>query len=299
MITIIVVAMFVMVSFSGVTDKRDLSDVNQNPDDNYVKIGNLTFMHNFVIENNGIVLSKNINRTAVNNINSNYNKNINTTNNSLMPVSYNYIKTNNTNYLIEKYNLTSKNDILYTLAFTDNFTKYKVEIGTIIIDKNNKNISEIYANIVPKNSSKILYGNEFTVNYKASYYNEMKSLINSIHLTGLYYMNSNNITLDKFGNENNYIAMAINNMLDKTNNTVNSINVSEINAIIVDDSILSWIGLILLVAGFILLMLTGPPGWVFDVAMIISDTSVILAFYHQVTHYTPKHPDMGVEHRFW
>ncbi len=198
------------------------------------KIRNITYMHNFIIKNNGTILSNNINRSIINNINNSYNRNINTTNNNLTPISYNYQKTNNTNYLIEKYNLTSKNNILYTMAFTDNFTKYRVEIGDIIINKGNKNISEVYANIVPKNSSKILYGNEFTINYRSSYGNQMKALINSIYLSSLYYMNSNNITMHKFGIENNYISMAMNSMLGKTNNTVKSMNISETNAVIID-----------------------------------------------------------------
>ncbi len=214
-------------------------------------------MHNFIIKNNGEILSGNINRSIVNNINNNYNKDINTTSNNLTPISYNYKKTNNTNYLLEKYNLTSKNDILYTIAFTDNFTKYRVEIGDIIINKDNKNISEIYANIVPKNSSKILYGNEFTINHTSSYNNQMKNLINSLYLLSMYYMSSNNITMHKFGIENNYISMAMNTMLGKTNNTIKSMNVSETNAIVMDytfNCILSIITIILIFLGISLMI---------------------------------------------
>ncbi len=64
----------------------------------------------------------------------------------------------------------------------------------------------------------------------------MKALINSIYLSSLYYMNSNNITMHKFGIENNYISMAMNSMLGKTNNTVKSMNISETNAMVVDYS---------------------------------------------------------------
>ena len=251
--------MFIMVSFSGDIYKNDLRNVNERPaSNNYTKIGNITFMHNFIIKNNGEILSGNINRSIVNNINNNYNKDINTSsNNNLTPISYNYKKTNNTNYLLEKYNLTSKNDILYTIAFTDNFTKYRVEIGDIIINKDNKNISEIYANIVPKNSSKILYGNEFTINHTSSYNNQMKNLINSLYLLSMYYMSSNNITMHKFGIENNYISMAMNTMLGKTNNTIKSMNVSETNAIVMDytfNCILSIITIILIFLGISLMI---------------------------------------------
>ena len=64
----------------------------------------------------------------------------------------------------------------------------------------------------------------------------MKALINSIYLSSLYYMNSNNITMHKFGIENNYISMAMNSMLGKTNNTVKSMNISETNAMVIDST---------------------------------------------------------------
>ncbi len=244
-------------------------------------------MHNFIIKNNGEILSGNINRSIVNNINNNYNKDINTSsNNNLTPISYNYKKTNNTNYLIQRYNKTSQNNITYTIAFTDNFTKYRVEIGDIIINKDNKNISEIYANIIPKNSSKILYGNEFTINHISSYNNQMKTLINSLYLLSMYYMNSNNITMHKFGIENNYISMAMNTMLGKTNNTVKSMNVSETNAVIVDLSywyIISIIGVVISIVGIIAavaLLNTNPVGWVLDVEIlgIAAAITSIIAF---------------------
>ena len=237
------------------------------------KIRNITYMHNFIIKNNGTILSNNINRSIINNINNSYNRNINTTNNNLTPISYNYQKTNNTNYLIEKYNLTPKNNILYTMAFTDNFTKYRVEIGDIIINKGNKNISEVYANIVPKNSSKILYGNEFTINYRSSYGNQMKALINSIYLSSLYYMNSNNITMHKFGIENNYISMAMNSMLGKTNNTVKNMEINSTNAMVVDYNWWCIVLITALVAGGILAVLGTPAtfGASFYAYMIASD----------------------------
>ncbi len=78
----------------------------------------------------------------------------------------------------------------------------------------------------------------------------MKTLINSLYLLSMYYMNSNNITMHKFGIENNYISMAMNTMLGKTNNTVKSMNVSETNAMVIDNTFYC-ILTILAFAGFI------------------------------------------------
>ncbi len=81
----------------------------------------------------------------------------------------------------------------------------------------------------------------------------METLINSLYLLSMYYMNSNNITMHKFGIENNYISMAMNTMLGKTNNTVKSMNISETNAMTLD---YSWqcISNIVLVSADILLI---------------------------------------------
>ena len=76
----------------------------------------------------------------------------------------------------------------------------------------------------------------------------MKTLINSLYLLSMYYMSSNNIIMHKFGIENNYISMAMNTMLGKTNNTVKSMNVSETNAMVIDNN---W-GCILYAIGFII-----------------------------------------------
>ncbi len=65
----------------------------------------------------------------------------------------------------------------------------------------------------------------------------MKTLIYSIDLILMYYMNSNNITMHKFGIENNYISMAMNSMLGKTNNTAKSMNISETNAMVIDSEL--------------------------------------------------------------
>ncbi len=59
----------------------------------------------------------------------------------------------------------------------------------------------------------------------------------------------------KFGIENNYISMAMNIMLGKTNNTVKSMNVSETNAMVIDynwNCILSLVVLVAFVIGIIL-----------------------------------------------
>ena len=114
-------------------------------------------MNNFIDSNNGIIIPGNINKTSINNI---YNyKNNDTKNNTMAPYQYNYTKTNNTNYLLQYYNNST---VKYTIAFTEKFKDYKVEIADIIASENNNNISYIYANIVPINSSKILLGNQFT-----------------------------------------------------------------------------------------------------------------------------------------
>ncbi len=99
-------------------------------------------------------------------------------------------------------------------------------------------------------------------------------------------MNSNNITMHKFGIENNYISMAMNTMLGKTNNTVKSMNVSETNAVIVDLSywyIISIIGVVISIVGIIAavaLLNTNPVGWVLDVEIlgIAAAITSIIAF---------------------
>ncbi len=80
---------------------------------------------------------------------------------------------------------------------------------------------------MPINSSKILLGNEFTLNYKSTYNNEMKNLINSMELISFTYMNSNNNTLNKFGIEYSYIALAMNNILKLTNNNIKNMEINK------------------------------------------------------------------------
>ncbi|WP_201779309.1 hypothetical protein, partial [Acidiplasma aeolicum] len=137
-------------------------------------------------------------------------------------------------YLILELQYYNNSNIRYTIAFTDTFKNYKVEIGNIIYNNNNENISYLYANIVPINSSKILLGNEFTLDYKSTYNNEMKNLINSMELISFTYMNSNNNTLNKFGIEYSYIALAMNNMLKSTNNNIKNMEINKTVGIAID-----------------------------------------------------------------
>ena len=100
---------------------------------------------------------------------------------------------------------------------------------------------------MPINSSKILLGNEFTLDYKSTYNNEMKNLINSIELISFTYMNSNNNTLNKFGIEYSYIALAMNNMLKSTNNNIENMEINKTIGIAIDDNwncIISIIGFV-------------------------------------------------------
>ena len=111
---------------------------------------------------------------------------------------------------------------------------------------NSKNASYIYANIVPVNSSKILLGNEFDLNYKSTYGNQMKILINSIELISMNYMGSNNNTMHKFGIEYGYIALAMGNMLKDTNNNIKNTTINKTESIIIDYNKLCVLGLIVL-----------------------------------------------------
>ncbi|WP_287961446.1 hypothetical protein [Acidiplasma sp.] len=99
---------------------------------------------------------------------------------------------------------------------------------------------------MPINSSKILLGNEFTLDYKSTYNNEIKNLINSMKLISLNYMNSNNNTLNKFGLEYSYIALAMNNMLKSTNNNIKNININKTIGIAIDYNQDCIIGLVFL-----------------------------------------------------
>ncbi|WP_287960018.1 hypothetical protein [Acidiplasma sp.] len=105
---------------------------------------------------------------------------------------------------------------------------------------------------MPINSSKILLGNEFTLNYKSTYNNEMKNLINSMELISFTYTNSNNNTLNKFGIEYSYIALAMNNILKLTNNNIENMEINKTIGITIDYNwCLVWItGFIVSLVGF-------------------------------------------------
>ncbi|ARD85491.1 hypothetical protein FAD_1647 [Ferroplasma acidiphilum] len=229
LVAVLIATMFIMIAYSSANTNyiNNINDAKSN--NNYVKLGNITFMNNFIDSNNGTIIPANINKTSINNI-YNYNNN-DIKNNSITAYQYNYTKSNNSNYLLQYYNNST---IKYTIAFTEKFKDYKVEIADIIANENNNKISYIYANIVPINSSKILLGNEFTLNYKGTYSNEMKSLIGDVKLVAFNYMFSGNSTLNKFGIEYSYIAIAMNTMLGFTNNNVKNIVVDKTSAIAID-----------------------------------------------------------------
>ncbi len=171
----------------------------------------------------------------------------------------------------------NNSNIKYSIAFTDKFNNYKVEIADIISSNNNINTSYIYANIVPVNSSKILLGNEFNLNYKSSYGNQMKTLISSIELISMNYMGSSNNTMYKFGMEYGYIALAMGNMLKDTNKNIKNIEVDGTNAIAID-----WnFGCDLVVVGTILLILSliifFPPGGLVGITAILGGSVVLSA----------------------
>ncbi len=75
---------------------------------------------------------------------------------------------------------------------------------------------------------------QFNLNYKSSYGNQMKTLINSIELISMNYMGSSNSTMHKFGIEYGYIGLAMGNMLKNTNNNIKNIEINKTNAISID-----------------------------------------------------------------
>ena len=243
-IAILVVTMFIMMSFNTAPlnniNRIDERAISNNDTDKYVKIGNITFMHNYAVSKKGGINFNSINKTSINNI---YSYKNNVKNNNITSYKSNYIKTNSTNYLVQYYN---NSNIRYSIAFTERFNNYKVEIADIISSSNNTSTSYIYANIVPLNSSRILLGNEFNLNYKSSYGNQMKTLINSIELISMNYMGSSNNTMHKFGMEYGYIALAMGNMLKDTNNNIKNTTINKTESIIIDYNKLCVLGLIVL-----------------------------------------------------
>ncbi len=286
-IAILVVAMFITMSFNNAS-LNNINNINERPasgnkTDKYVKINNITFMNNFNVSNNGIIKINNINKTSINNIyayKNNIKSNDNITNSiiSYTSIHKNITKNNYMNYT--SFNFDKNSNIIHAMTFTEKFNNYKVQIADIIFKHDNENISDIYANIVPLNSSKILLGNEFTLNYKSSYNNEMKTLINSIELISFGYMNSNNNTLNKFGIEYSYIAIAMNNMLSSTNNNIKNMQINGTYSILIDynwgciDSLIGAFGGATAFEVFLIVALlsSDPIGWV-----VIASLAVTLA----------------------
>ena len=249
-LSIIIVLMFVIMAFSDNVDHNSANIINNNTSTTkYVKIGNITYMNNFNISQSGNIQYGGISSRSINSVKAYENSDIK--NNTLRASRYNYTGTNNTNYLLQCHN---NSDIKYTIAFTDTFKDYRVEIGDIIYNNNSENISYIYANIVPINSSKILLGNEFTLDYKSTYNSAMKNLINSIKLISINSMFSTNNTMHKFVIEYSCIATAMGTMLKSTDNNVKSMEINETVGITIDNNwwcalaiigyIIAWIVLI-------------------------------------------------------
>ena len=103
LISVAIVALFIMMAFSD-TVYSDKNNNMQNSADssNNVKIGNITFMHNYNISSNYISTS-NINKTSINRVYSYENRDVKNNNNTTS-YKYDYIATNSTNYLLQYYN---------------------------------------------------------------------------------------------------------------------------------------------------------------------------------------------------
>ena len=264
LISVAIVALFIMMAFSdSVYSDKNNNMQNSADSSNNVKIGNITFMHNYNISSNYISTS-NINKTSINRVYSYENRDVKNNDNNTTSYKYDYIATNSTNYLLQYYN---NSNVKYTIAYTDTFKHYKVEIGDIIYRNGNGNISYVYANIVPINSSKILLGNEFTLDNKGTYGNIMEKLINSIKLISFNYMYSSNKTLDRFGIEYSYIASAMSNMLKSTNNEIKNVSIDKTIEIAVDWNILYDVAIVGLIASILILLLPGV-GLVFDSMLV-------------------------------
>ncbi|WP_298407326.1 hypothetical protein [Ferroplasma sp.] len=264
LISVAIVALFIMMAFSdSVYSDKNNNMQNSADSSNNVKIGNITFMHNYNISSNYISTS-NINKTSINRVYSYENRDVKNNDNNTTSYKYDYIATNSTNYLLQYYN---NSNVKYTIAYTDTFKHYKVEIGDIIYRNGNGNISYIYANIVPINSSKILLGNEFTLDNKGTYGNIMEKLINSIKLISFNYMYSSNKTLDRFGIEYSYIASAMGSMLKSTNNEIKNVSIDKTIEIAVDWNILYDVAIVGLIASILILLLPGV-GLVFDSMLV-------------------------------
>ena len=119
----------------------------------------------------------------------------------------------------------------------------------------------IKCQIVPINSSKILLGNEFTLYNKGTYGNVMEKLINSIKLISFNYMYSSNKTLDRFGIEYSYIALAMGNMLKSTNNGIRNVNIDKTIGIAIDYRAGCIVAILAYIASIIFLILLAIFVW--------------------------------------
>ena len=104
--------------------------------------------------------------------------------------------------------------------------------------------------------------------------NVMEKLINSIKLISFNYMYSSNKTLDRFGIEYSYIALAMGNMLKSTNNSVKNIEIDKTVGIAIDWNWGCIISTLVAIATFIalLVLLTTPEG-----AIVLIGTTLFYA----------------------
>ena len=99
---------------------------------------------------------------------------------------------------------------------------------------------------------------DYNLNYKSSYGNQMKTLINSIELISMNYMGSSNNTMHKFGIEYGYIALAMNNMLKDTNKNIRNMEINGTDVIVIDWNIWCDLSVVSLIIAFVLI--AGIPG---------------------------------------
>ncbi|WMT50949.1 MAG: hypothetical protein RE471_08205 [Ferroplasma sp.] len=95
----------------------------------------------------------------------------------------------------------------------------------------------------------------------------MKNLINSIKLISINYMFSTNNTMHKFGIEYSYIATGMSNMLKSTDNNVKNKEINQTVGIAIDWNWMCTVSLVGLVAGVLMLLLSGV-GLVFDTMLV-------------------------------
>ena len=116
LISVAIVALFIMMAFSdSVYSDKNNNMQNSADSSNNVKIGNITFMHNYNISSNYISTS-NINKTSINRVYSYENRDVKNNDNNTTSYKYDYIATNSTHYLLQYYN---NSNVKYTIAYTD------------------------------------------------------------------------------------------------------------------------------------------------------------------------------------